>query len=219
MENKIFDALDLAEIIKSLRENRSWSQRQLATIAGISNTEINRIESGERKQPSLMVLFQLSKAFEVPVDLLINACGVKLVNPLAQSEKISLRKIQVVSTIRVSTSGLAYEEDLGVEYTDPRVLNDYAAYIWFKISGDSMIGECIRENDLALVRIQPEVVSGSLAIVVINEEPATLKRVYKIDGYLIFHSANPNYPPRIFHGKQLKTIHIVGLVKEIKRKF
>jgi len=59
--------------LKRLRESIGLSQRQLALKAGISNTEIWRLEKGERK-PSLQTLNKLSLALNVPLhDLLAEA--------------------------------------------------------------------------------------------------------------------------------------------------
>lgn len=48
--------MNFGKYIESLRMERDLSQRQLAELAGISNTEIWRIESGERKKPSPGIL-------------------------------------------------------------------------------------------------------------------------------------------------------------------
>jgi len=41
---------------RNLREKRGLSQRQLAELAKVSNTEISRLESGERQKPSPIIL-------------------------------------------------------------------------------------------------------------------------------------------------------------------
>ena len=51
---------NIGEFIKQLREKRGFTQRQLAYRSGVSNTEINRIESGERKNPSPDALKKLA---------------------------------------------------------------------------------------------------------------------------------------------------------------
>lgn len=48
--------------IKLAREQKGWSQSELAIHSNTSSSHINRIESGERKQVSLPVAFRLSKA-------------------------------------------------------------------------------------------------------------------------------------------------------------
>ena len=66
---------NFATAIKNLRENKEWSQRKLALVSGVSNTEINRIEKGEREKPSLKILEKLSIAFGITLDELLSISG------------------------------------------------------------------------------------------------------------------------------------------------
>ena len=59
---------NFATTIKELRIKRDWSQRQLALSSGVSNTEINRLEKGERSKPSLTIISKLAIAFGISVD-------------------------------------------------------------------------------------------------------------------------------------------------------
>ena len=55
-------------MIKRLRENRNWSQEQLATMSGLSVRTIQRIESGNKA--SLESLKSLAAVFEVDISTL-----------------------------------------------------------------------------------------------------------------------------------------------------
>lgn len=55
-------------VIKKLREQKQWSQEQLATLSGISIRTIQRIESGNRA--SLESLKSLAAVFETDVETL-----------------------------------------------------------------------------------------------------------------------------------------------------
>ena len=52
----------LGQILKERRKARNLSARALAEKAGISQTEVFRIESGSRKRPSMPVLLALGAA-------------------------------------------------------------------------------------------------------------------------------------------------------------
>lgn len=56
--------------IKKLRNQRGWSQTDLAQKIQISNSYMSQMESGERK-PSYEVLVKLADAFGVSIDELI----------------------------------------------------------------------------------------------------------------------------------------------------
>lgn len=55
----------LGEYLKELRVKHNLSQRALADKSGVSNAEISRIESGERKRPSEDVLRALAVSFGI----------------------------------------------------------------------------------------------------------------------------------------------------------
>lgn len=64
------------------------------------------------------------------------------------------------------------------------------------VKGDSMIGSRIYEGDKVLVRVQPEVENGEIAVVNVNGYDATLKRVKKTEnGQVILYPDNPKYEP------------------------
>ncbi|EPY6468468.1 helix-turn-helix domain-containing protein [Clostridium sporogenes] len=48
--------MNFGEFFKNIRREKGLSQRQLAELSHISNTEISRIESGERQNPSPNIL-------------------------------------------------------------------------------------------------------------------------------------------------------------------
>ena len=86
------------------------------------------------------------------------------------------------------------------------------------VRGDSMEPR-ISSGDLALVRRQPDVNSGELAVVLVDGEEGTLKKVIKKDGMLILQPFNPSYPAMIYSGEDLNYIQIVGKVVETKARW
>jgi transcriptional regulator with XRE-family HTH domain len=53
------------EVIRNLRKTNKISQEKLADISKLDRSFISLLECG-RKQPSLVTIFQLSKAFHLP---------------------------------------------------------------------------------------------------------------------------------------------------------
>ena len=58
-------------MLKELREARELSQVDLAKKAKVGRTYIVKLESGDKKNPSLAVLQRLAKALGVPVTELL----------------------------------------------------------------------------------------------------------------------------------------------------
>lgn len=64
----------VGELIKSRREEKGLSQKRLGTICGVSDSEILRIESGDRKSPSWNTLCLIAKALDIhPFEFLLAA--------------------------------------------------------------------------------------------------------------------------------------------------
>lgn len=66
--------MKFGEFLKNLRKDKELSQRQLAELANVSNTEISRIESSERQNPSPNILKCLAPHLDISYkDLMIKA--------------------------------------------------------------------------------------------------------------------------------------------------
>lgn len=56
----------IANLVKNARKQKKISARKLATLVGVSHTEINNIESGFRVKPSILVLKGFEKYLDIP---------------------------------------------------------------------------------------------------------------------------------------------------------
>lgn len=68
--------MSLSGYLREQRKKKDWSQRDLASVADVSNAEISRIESGKRKSPNPAVLRAIAKALGVPVDQIYEEAGI-----------------------------------------------------------------------------------------------------------------------------------------------
>ncbi len=59
---------NVGEVIKERRLAKGMSKRALAEKAGISHSEVHRIENGERQNPSVPMLIALADALGIPQD-------------------------------------------------------------------------------------------------------------------------------------------------------
>jgi SOS-response transcriptional repressor LexA/DNA-binding XRE family transcriptional regulator len=80
------------------------------------------------------------------------------------------------------------------------------------VKGDSMLGSRIYPGDKVLVKLQPEIENGEIAVVNVNGEDATLKKVKKYDdGSVWLISTNEKYAPIPFQ----KSSRIIGKVVKV----
>lgn len=66
-----YDIDTLATRVKELREGKNWNQAQLAEKAGVTRSQVTRLESGETRNINLSFLIALAKAFGVSTDYLL----------------------------------------------------------------------------------------------------------------------------------------------------
>ena len=57
------------------REERGWSQQELAAKAGTSYQTIWRIENGKHKEPGIYIARKIARALNVSLDYLVNLYG------------------------------------------------------------------------------------------------------------------------------------------------
>lgn len=69
------DGMGAGEFVRRKRLEKCLSQRQLAALSGISNSEISRIEAGGRQNPSPAVLRLLSAALDTPYEEMLAQAG------------------------------------------------------------------------------------------------------------------------------------------------
>ena len=74
---------NIGEVIAEAREKKGLSQRQLAKLANINNSELSKIESGIRKEPSPKILRKISNVLDVNYSDLMYMIGLGIeVSPL-----------------------------------------------------------------------------------------------------------------------------------------
>jgi transcriptional regulator with XRE-family HTH domain len=94
-------------IIKNIRINKSLSQFNLALKAGISQSFLSNIESGQ-KSPTMRIIYKLSNALDISPELLVtgNLYNKKLANDLLLKQRKLEEKINI-------TTGQVYKAIIG----------------------------------------------------------------------------------------------------------
>lgn len=103
----------LGKYISEQRTFKNLSIRKLAKISNVSHTEISRLENGERKNPSPLVLKAISHALNINFDDLMRSAGYT-----DEAEKIS------VLTLKLSK----------IQYLNEKELEEVSNFIDFLIS-------------------------------------------------------------------------------------
>lgn len=210
-----------AERLRSLRQEKGWSQQRLADNLKLSKSSVNMYERGER-EPGFETMEAIADLFNVDMNYLYGRTDVKIADPIVWNTDSSLaqssippgfipmppmRKVPLVGSIACGTPILAQQNIDGSVDAPEDIRCDFA----LRCKGDSMIDAGIHDGDAVYIRIQPEVENGEIAAVRIGEE-ATLKRVYYDGTTLTLMPANASFAPMVYTGPQLDDVHIEGRV-------
>jgi repressor LexA len=214
---------EFGDYLKQVRQAKGMTINQLAMYSKISSAQLSRIENGKRGVPKPATIKKLSDALKVPYELLMGKAGyiIKDAHPSYDFDQIhQLVRIPLLGQITADKPILA-EEHIARWETLP-IPNRYQQGEIFAIyiKGDHMTGSRIYPGDLAIVRIQPQVENGEIAVVNVNGENATLKRVKQINEHLILYADNPKYEPNIIERNRVricgKVIHVIFNPNETK---
>ncbi|NWO20629.1 helix-turn-helix transcriptional regulator [Oribacterium sp. oral taxon 102] len=112
--------MTLGEFIKTKRTELGMSRNMLATKTGISHTEVQRIETNERKMPSLKVLCSLASALNIPQEDLLKVAGYVPGDDMTAVERAfpGLKTKKQQETVEKIADGLSRNADLKDEDLD-----------------------------------------------------------------------------------------------------
>ena len=127
--------------------------------------------------------------------------------------------IPIVGSVSCGTPLFAEDNIEGYQETALQDITTGETYFWLRARGDSMVNVGIHEGDLLLIRQQNDVDSGDIAVVAINEDDATLKRIIKKENAIILQPENPAYETKIFIGKEMTAVHIRGRLMKLEKRF
>ena len=178
--------------LKELRKAKHLSQEELGSVLGVQKAAVCKYETGRVALPNEM-LMKLCDFFDVLMKI-EDSVGVPLVG-------------------RVH-AGLPILADENIEEYIPVAANETVAgeYFYMQVEGDCMEGEFIPEGALVLVRMQPSVENGRIAVVRIGEE-VLLRKVKTIGDTLMLIPANTKYEPMIVPREEAD---IIGRVTEVR---
>lgn len=203
----------IKEVIRSLAQAKALNLPKLESELGFGNGTISKWDTSSPSADKLQIV---ADYFGVTTDFLLGREFDVTKIPGYMPLPIENKKIPIVGTVKCGPNGLAFEYIEGYVFVDENITGEAIA---FRCKGDSMKDIGIADGDIAIVRKQCDVENGELAVVIINGDEGTLKRIRHHDGILVLEAANQEYPPRIFAGEEINIVKIVGKVLEVRKKF
>lgn len=201
--------------IKELREKTGLSMRQTAAKLNMPYTTYVNYEKGTRGTDS-EVLRLLSDYFDVSIDYLLGRTddSIRYVPTTVHGGV----KIPVIGIVQAGVPIEAIENI--IDYID--ISSELAAsgdFFALKVRGASMEPR-IYDGDVVIVRKQDYIESSQVAVVMVNGDSATVKKVVKHPNGLSLIPFNPAFDPMFFSAEEVETlpVTILGRVYEQRGK-
>ena len=200
--------MDTMAVILSIMKEKGITQKELCKAIGIGapkfiDWKMGRVRSYHKYIP------QIADFLGVSSDMLLG-------NSSAAGTGI---KIPVLGRVQAGIPVEAIEDIIDQEEI-PLKMAESGEYFGLAVRGDSMEPK-FSEGDVVIVRRQPDLESGDIAIVMINGEDATIKKVIKQENGIMLKPSNDKYEPFFYDKKAIedKHVEIIGKVVELRAKF
>ena len=183
--------------IRALREDVGLTQMEFGEKIGVTITSVSGWET-RAIPPSARSLATIAEVFHVSIDDLVNINGyyAKTRGGRVLEPKPAEGSLPVIGAAHAGEPGLAYEGNEGALECPGEYCLDGNFFV--QVAGDSM-NKCLPDGCYALVDTHREVRTGDIALVKVNGDEATIKRVRLTDGVAILEpdSTNPEHKRRI----------------------
>lgn len=208
--------MKLGEAIIQYRRDHNLSQRQFALKCGLSNGYIAMLEknvnpnTGKPIEPGLKQVKIIGEAMGLTLDEFTRILDENIVVSLKDDAIVPIADIQphVVPLIGEVAAGepILAEQQYGIYINSP-CNADFA----LTIKGDSMIPTYL-EGDVVYIHQQPDLDYEGQVAVVLLDDSATVKHVYKQENGLLLVSDNPAYKPMFKPYEDYNTMRILGKI-------
>ena len=187
-----------------------------------SKSGIHRLISALEERGFVKRLAHKARALEV-VKLPENASANDIFNSFTPSvikggldkSKTNSSKVSVLGSIAAGTPIEAIQHEVD-KVALPEDLQKNGEYFGLKVKGDSMIEAGINDGDTVIIKKTSTADTGQIAVVLIDEQEATLKRIRKKGNTIALEAANKNYDTKIYASNRIK---IQGRLISLYRNF
>lgn len=202
------------ELLRSKRKELNLTMKQVADYVGVSEATVSRWESGNIANMGRDKIALLSQILKITPGAIAGYDSYQ--KDLGKKAAV---KIPVLGLVRAGIPMDAVEYIIDYEEISEDMARQ-GEFFGLQIKGDSMEPK-ISEGDVVIVRKQPDVESGEIAIVLVNGDEATIKKVQKFNGGINLIPSNPAYDVMTYTNEQIEKlpIRVLGKVVELRAKF
>ena len=196
--------------IAALRKSRGLSQKEFGRALNVAQNTVSNWENGNR-EPDREMYLRIAEFFGVSVS---DVFGESIKAPKTK------KSIPVLGQIPAGIPIEAIEDVLDYEDLSEREANDGFEYFGLRIKGSSMYPEYL-DGDTIIVRRQDTADTGDDAVVMVNGNDATFKRIKRSeDGIILMPINTTDFEPTFYSNHQIAALplRILGICVELRRK-
>lgn len=207
--------MSMNEKIRYLRKLNGLTLEEVGSAVGVGKSTVRKWENGDIENMRRDKIASLAAALHTTPAYLM---GWEEDESTATSSPNAV-KIPVLGKVAAGLPITAVENILDYEEI-PHSLAATGEFVALQIKGQSMEPR-IFEGDVVIVRVQPTAETGDLAVVIVNGDEATVKKIKILPEGILLQPFNPTYQPMFYSCSDIenKPVRIFGKVVELRAKF
>lgn len=159
------------------------------------------------------------------IEILANYFGIEKSDLIEDRQKTnelgeSVVDVPIIAIVKAGYDYFAQENWIGTVQVKTDLIENGEEYFALRIKGDSMAPVFI-EGDIVIIKKQNDCENNEFAVVIINGEEGTLKKIKKTDSGIILQPLNPAYGPVMYTYEEMESVPVLiaGVVKQLQREF
>lgn len=193
--------------LKEIRRSKGITIEKLADCVNVPESTILSYENGTL-EPDHDIMSNIAVCLNVTL------------NDLFGLPRIGIKKGVKIPVLGSVAAGIPIEAITDIEDYEEitEEMANTGEYVALRIKGNSMSPK-IEDGDIVIIRVQSTIENGEIAIVIVEEDEATCKRIEKATTGIRLIPENPDFKPHFYTNKEIENlpIRIFGKVVELRR--
>ena len=201
---------NLGAKLHDLRKQNNMTLEEVGNAVGVGKSTVRKWETGEIANMRRDKISKLAEALHTTPAYLMG---------WDESLSVAAVRIPVLGKVAAGIPITAVENIIDYEEI-PSSMAETGEYVALQIKGSSMEPRMF-EGDIVIVKVQPSVDSGDVAVVIVNGNEATVKKVQLRPGGIVLQPFNSSYDPMLYTNEDIENIpvRIFGKVVECRQKY
>lgn len=220
--------MTLGQLVAKYRQEQNLSLQDFANLIGASKGYVHILEkdfnpaTGKPAKAGTKTLSNIASVMGIDLSTLISLIDDNEISENTEENFVILKRKRTIPVLGSVIAGIpidAIEDVVDYEEIGEDILKTGTEFFGLKVKGNSM-SPTLLEGDTIIIRKQDDCENGEIAVVLVNGNEATVKKVLKKETGIMLQPINPSYEPISYTNKEINKlpVKIVGTVVELRRK-